>query len=624
MRTWCLKSKEMSRVVALLTALAATTGCGDDDKSSTPAYYLRGRAYDAVSLEGVTAAELTLLTGASSLRAKSDKDGTFTLGPIAPGASYRVSVRATDMMPFEFTGLGLAAIDGEEDRTVIADTPLFPEGNSTPAFHISLDSASKVMASARFTPMAAGRDPSREDTEDGEQSPDVSGNYVQNVRNTLPNAANASAPSYRVSFVDGKAEVSEDALRWGTTYKVEIDAGPSYDPVSFVLTPVKDADIQVRLRRAAVVETEDGALANGAQQYFTGRVYDGVSMTRLTDYNMRLEYYDRVLPATVGEDGRYVVGPLLPNADYSIVIESKGYRSFLSHNAKSTASGTTASLTSLYFDAFLYPESVKAPAATCRFSLRNDNTLPSGTVRFAPRSGSSLFNEADETPAGIAGQVWGNDEDLQQRTVVKTFSNGELKLAEGELTLGVTYEVSIYGVANYALLDNATFRPGVDVNPTFVLSSLTESALQVVAISTQGAKLSPDARVEIRFNQNIARYPLTAESTVLRALNDGFDIVSPNLDADPDQNLLVDSSTLTAPISPTYRGVSFEISGDRLILKWNKTSALRTTDAGDPITGVVYGGLGALSLYTATLQSSPPVSLSSLIGNTLDVQLLAL
>jgi hypothetical protein len=633
MLAWRLTQTHRTPSVALslCVALFVFFGCDEDKSRSLPAYYLHGRVYDAVSLDAVASAELSLNTGTSSLRVKSKKDGTFLIGPIAQGASYRISVVAAGMAPFEFTGLSLPLLDAGDDRTLIADIPLYQGTGSTPAFNIILSTGQATIAAnatARFVPMAGGSDPALLGTlDDSSSSEAVSGHHVQALDGTLPNDASASASSYSAAFADGVAAIPEGALAWGTTYKVMIDPGPSFTPVTFALTPVVGDDIHVSLRRASASASasEDVQLPQGVQQYFTGRVYDGVSTARLTDYSLRLEYYDRVLAASISEDGRYVVGPLLPNADYSIVIEAPGHRSFLSHNPRIAATtSATPSLISFYFDAFLYPENVKAPAVQLRFSLQDDNALPSGTVRFAPRSGSILFDEDDETPAGVARQVWSNDEDLQQRTLVKPFTNGELKLAEGELGLGVTYEVSVYGVANYAVLENGSFRAGIDANPSFVLSPLAEPPLQVVAVSSDAAKPSPDGQVEIRFSQAIARYPRTAEATVLQGLNNGFSIDSPDKDGDAQGNVLASPPAPPAPIPASFRGVSYEITGDRLILKWNRAGALSATDADDPIVSVRYGGLGALQLYTATLPTSAPVTLASLLGTTfLDVQLVA-
>jgi hypothetical protein len=631
--------------------LLALVGCSDD-KASDPSYYLRGRVYDGASQEALTGVELTLLSGTSTKHTKVDKEGNFKLGPITPETGYRISAKGDGLSPFEFTGVGLAAIEGDDDRTLITDIPLYQGEEATPPINMLLadQGVAKLLASARFVPMAAGTDPGVTEADEAwSDSEGVSGHTCQSLLSTLPNDSFVGVASYRATFIDGKSEIPEGALVYGVTYKVTVDAGPAYEPVQFAITPVKKTDIQIALRRASSLDDNsnndtEGKLPTGTQQYFTGRIYDGVSQKRVTDYAMRLEYFDRVIAASVSADGRYVVGPLLPNADYSIVIEADGYRSFLSHNAKiaavpctstttggtGTGTGTTTcsvtnNVTSFYYDAYLYPESVHSPATLARFRVRNDTALPSGTVRFSPRSGSSLFDEASETPAGVNGQVWGNDEDLQQRTVVKTFTNGEVQIAEGELTLGVSYEVSVFGVSNYALLEGASFKAGFETNPTFTLDFVTEAPLQVVGWSTQFDELSPDGRVEIRFNQPIARWPLTAESSVVRQLNDGFRIISPDKDADAQTNVLVDAATLVAPVSPTYRGVSFEISGDRLIFTWARaTGVFSKVDVDDLITHVQYRALDQVQLYSAALPNSTPVALSTLLpGGILQVQIAA-
>lgn len=52
--------------------------CGKDDEAA--GYYLRGRAFDAVSLNPVTGAELTLISGKSTTQTTSDQDGSYTSG----------------------------------------------------------------------------------------------------------------------------------------------------------------------------------------------------------------------------------------------------------------------------------------------------------------------------------------------------------------------------------------------------------------------------------------------------------------------------------------------------------------------------------------------------------------
>ena len=43
------------------------------------------------------------------------------------------------------------------------------------------------------------------------------------------------------------------------------------------------------------------------QYYFSGRVYDGVSGQRLTNYQLQLEYLDLRIDGQVSSDGRYFV-----------------------------------------------------------------------------------------------------------------------------------------------------------------------------------------------------------------------------------------------------------------------------------------------------------------------------
>jgi hypothetical protein len=365
--------------------------------------------------------------------------------------------------------------------------------------------------------------------------------------------------------------------------------------------------------RSGGAETPE--LPTGSQEYYTGRIYDGVTLERLSKYKLRLEYYDQVLTADVDASGRYVVGPLLPNADYSIIIEADGYRSFQSHNEQ--ISGSDKALTSYYYEAFLYPKAVTAPAVHAKFVLRDSADRPSGSVRFSPRSASSLFDDPAETPAGVKRQIWENDDDLQHRTVVRSFADGALDLEDDALVLGVRYAVTVFGVEKYTMLDNQTFQAGVDTNPTFTLSPMTEQTLQVVDTSADDPALLADGLVEFHFNHDVALYPRTSESNLVRTLNDSFSISSPDKDADNKTNVLVTPTmamSLAGSVAPDYRGVTFSIEGDRLSLHWDIERGLGTLDTDDPIYTIRYGGLSSVLLYTATVPSSPVVSLADLLG----------
>ena len=90
---------------------------------------------------------------------------------------------------------------------------------------------------------------------------------------------------------------------------------------------------------------------------------------------------------------------------------------------------------------------------------------------------------------------------------------------------------------------------------------------------------------------------------------------------DGKQNTLVNASMLMAPVAADYRGVRFTIPGDSIKLSW-EIEKLASTDTNDPITSVRYDDLSAIWLYSATVPSSPAVSLADLVGqNHIDIQM---
>jgi hypothetical protein len=187
----------------------------------------------------------------------------------------------------------------------------------------------------------------------------------------------------------------------------------------------------------------------------------------------------------------------------------------------------------------------------------------------------------------------------------------------------VNYAVTVYGVPGHDAIVGS-FTAGIDGDRSWVLDPLVDSALALTALSTDELAPRLDGQLEMRFNQPIALDPGVNPATMQRALNDGFSIVSPNADADANQNVLVDSADLTPPIAAGYRGVSLEISGDRLVLHWNSSAGLATSDADDPIQSINYGGFGSVMLYAADGQNPTPVALSTLLGSgSSSVQLIA-
>jgi hypothetical protein len=219
-------------------------------------------------------------------------------------------------------------------------------------------------------------------------------------------------------------------------------------------------------------------------------------------------------------------------------------------------------------------------------------------------------------------QLWENDEDLQQRSFVLTLENGEVTLPSGQLVYGVSYEVTIYGVAGHAV-QTGSFVAGVDGDTSWLLDPLVDAALEVTSLSTDALAPTPSGQLEVRFNQPIALDPSISAATLQRALNDAFSIDSPDADSDSLSNVLVDVADLTPPIAPGYRGVSVAIEGDRLSLSWNALG-LASTDIDDPVMSVNYAGLGSVMLYGANAAVPVPVSLAALLlsGNH-SVQLVA-
>ncbi len=625
-----LRSTSLCAAAALLACLACSDENTDDGIAN---YYLSGRVLDGATLEPIDGADVALSVGGAARVSRSNADGSFSVGPISPESDYRIEAHVEGFDAFAFYGSRLPQLDNEQrDRALAGDVVLYASGASTPSFSIAASSRDARLpldtssAEVRFIPMRLGADPaaSRPGVALGADAgaPAMIQGFDQTL---LPNHALGDVVSHRVRIEGGVAQVPEGALRWGAGYSVEVYGGPRFEPESLLLAAGRATDLDVWLTPSASNVGTD--LPLDTARYFSGRIYDGVSLGRLTDYGIRLEYFDRSIPGTVDASGRYFVGPLLANADYSIVVEAEGYRSFLSHNER-IADDSDDAMSSLYFDAFLYPEGVATAGATCRVRLSDSTDLPSGFMRFAPRSSSSLLDDDAELPVGVEStdsgrQLWSNDEDLQQRSVVLPFENGEVGLQSGQLVYGVNYAVTIYGVSGHEVL-NGSYVAGVDADRSWVLNPLADPEIALTALSTDSLNPTPSGQLEMRFNQPIAFDPSVNLATIQRAINDNFSIYSPDADGDSNFNTLVDAGSLTPPVAPGYRGISVQIDGDQLILSWNSNTALANVDADDPIVSVSYGGLGSVLLASGSAQNPSSVALSTLLGSgSSSVQLIA-
>lgn len=621
-RTGGLRGGVAFSALGLLSLGLACSSDSEDEDDGIANYYVSGRVLDGSTLEPLAGVALAVSVGEHKHEVRSEADGSFSVGPIVPDSDYRITASAAGFGDFAFYGSRLPSLpEAGRDRALVGDVALFRDGGASPAFTISASSRDARLtldtssAEVRFMPIRVAMDPATIPTvAAADEQPQATLNGVQNT--WLPNHALSEVTAYRARIIEGQAAIPSGALRWGAGYNVEVYGGPAFEPANLEISAGRAVDTSVWLTPSQdVLETE---LSQTTAEYFSGRVYDGVSLARLTNYSIRLEYYDRVIPGAVDGNGRYFVGPLLPNADYSVVVEADGYRSFLSHNER-IDDEAEAPLMSYYYDAFLYPENVSTPGATCRVRLTNATELPSGFARFAPTNGSSLFDTDSETPVGVDSaargrQLWTNDEDLQQRSLVVPFHNGSFELASGQLVYGVSYAVTVYGVPGYRAFEG-TYTAGVDGDQSWALQPLVDDALEITTVSPRPLELRPDGQLEFRFNQPIALDPRVSVPTLQRILNDSFSIDSPNVDGDAEQNVLVDAGALTPPVAPGYRGVSLAVDGERLVIRWNG-AGLATSDPGDPVTSVTYGGLDSVMLYAADAANPQAIALSTLLEST--------
>src|SRR5262245_15274040 len=221
--------------------------------------------------------------------------------------------------------------------------------------------------------------------------------------------------------------------------------------------------------------------------FLVGQVYDGATGKRLAAYTMSVVYRDKTIDAEVSSTGRFIVEKLPVFQDYTVQIDAGGFRTFRSHNPMFNIPNPNAqdrpedsSSQTFYFDAYLFPAGLKAPSVT--LTVHKDSSmgeLANGKVRIRPTSESVLDDTSSETPAGVANQIWDNDEDLQAKSIDRAFTNGAIDIAEGELVYGVHYLVSIYNVDGYQPYEG-TITAGVDSSRTLVLTPATSDPLQLV------------------------------------------------------------------------------------------------------------------------------------------------
>ncbi|HKQ71371.1 MAG TPA: hypothetical protein VJT73_18635 [Polyangiaceae bacterium] len=344
---------------------------------------------------------------------------------------------------------------------------------------------------------------------------------------------------------------------------------------------------------------------------FRGDVFDGVTGAHLTAYDIAVDYFGRYERGTVDARGGFHLPTIPALHDFSVYIDAPGYRPYVAHNAQWT--DVVHGDRSFYFLAYLFSNSAQVADVPFTITLTNSAELPSGSLRLRPTSLSNLYDEAIEQPGGVPGQVWQNDNDLLSKVVFVDFKDGAAVVPGASLGYGVPYQVSVFNVPGYQILQNTTFQAGMDRRVALQLNRLSVPALDASYVSTQSGNPSPDGTVTIVLNQAAEFDPLQQPTEVKNALDRNFSIVSPDTDADGMRNVLF-------PVLPDptvqSRATSITIDGQAIVLKWDRTKGLIASDAEDRIDSVTYAGLAGIRLRPLGGNASDVVSLDKIVGST--------
>jgi hypothetical protein len=327
-----------------------------------------------------------------------------------------------------------------------------------------------------------------------------------------------------------------------------------------------------------------------------GQVYDGLTGARLTAYAISLDYAAEKKDGTVaGDTGKFLIADLPVYQDYTITIIADGYRPFRSHNAMfnipnpdNNESPSFSSRQTYYYDAYLFPVSIHAPAVsfTVRKATSAGELVGAGKARLRPTSASVVADTTAETPAGVGAQLWTNDEDLQAKPVSKDVVNGKIDIAENELVYGVRYLVNIFDVAGYQPFET-TITAGTDSSKTLVLNEELTDPLTVVSQNPTCVKpVTPNDTVaslfSLEFNQDVEFATTTLPGGFPELVDSQFSMTSTNTDVDANFNTLATNLSTSA----LERGTTTVCQGKTLTVSWNPSVGLATKDVDDAITQV--------------------------------------
>ena len=276
---------------------------------------------------------------------------------------------------------------------------------------------------------------------------------------------------------------------------------------------------------AALVLGACGGDAASHKVSFVGEVYNVATGQKLSSgqYTMFIRVGTSRRECEVDEDGRFSCGAISALDDYSVEVQSAGFRPFISHNAREgvpedlvladelLSKGTKRVL---FYNCYLSPDNLVGPEVTLQIRGGSNTTL-SGSARVSPLALSTLSDETDEdTLPGVGQQVWENDQDLLGTRLAFDFSNGTLVIPAGQLLAGVPYQISVYNVPGYVPTQqnfNAATGP-------FTINLTSAATLPLEFISyTPASSATPSANgaLDIQFNQPVILVdPSSAASSI--------------------------------------------------------------------------------------------------------------
>jgi hypothetical protein len=580
-----------------------SAGCSD-----APGYWFAGTVRDGTTGAIIKDFSVAVAAGNDSLDARADEQQAYSLGPVAPGTDYALTVTANGYRELRFAGPALVTPPNKDaDVGIVRDAYLYPSGGRTPATVIRLVTAggnATFDAVATFEPIPGGTPP-------GAISVDAPGPasvtaFRQPAALSWPNDSDLLSPSFSRPLEGGVLMLEEGALALGVTYRLGLTGIPGQTDLEVSFTAV-GGEVAVTLGSSDGSAPSVPGSSADYREFFTGRVYDGVTGQRIQDYRIRLEYLDQIVAGSVDSNGRYLIGPLTQFNDYTVAIEADGYRSFLSHNAMLVVSAAEAKrgVVSRYYDAYLFPLNAVVEPVEFRILAQDRDQPLAGTLRLKPTGGSLLLDGAANKPAGVGAQIWDNDEDIQGRAVSVTVADGSAQVTRGALVYGVNYAVEVFGVPGYRL-QNATHRAGLEGNSTLVLTPIPSQAIAIVFDSSQQFPVVADGSLTLIFNQPVVFDPIRTQTAYVEDIDAGFNITSRDADADG----------MTNSIRPSGRGIQVELDQNRLTFRWDPSRALQTRDADDPINSVSWGNLDRVRLAPvgAVVGSNRSRSLSEMLN----------